>query len=54
MYLNGEKLARHEGGYSTFRVNLTEHLKEQNTLAVSVTFSIVNTAWAWPPAGVTV
>ncbi len=36
VYLNGEKLARHEGGYSTFRVNLTEHLKEANTLAVSV------------------
>lgn len=36
VYLNGEKLARHEGGYSTFRVNLTEHLQEKNTLAVSV------------------
>lgn len=36
VYLNGEKLARHEGGYSTFRVDLTEHLKEANTLAVSV------------------
>lgn len=36
VYLNGEQLARHEGGYSTFRVNLTEHLRETNTLAVSV------------------
>lgn len=36
VYLNGEKLARHEGGYSTFRVNLTEHLSETNVLAVSV------------------
>lgn len=36
VYLNGEKLARHEGGYSTFRVNLTAHLREQNTLVVSV------------------
>lgn len=36
VYLNGEKLARHEGGYSAFRVNLTGHLREKNTLAVSV------------------
>ena len=36
VYLNGEKLACHEGGYSTFRVNLTEHLQKENTLAVSV------------------
>jgi len=36
VFLNGEKLARHEGGYSTFRVDLTEHLKEDNLLAVSV------------------
>ena len=36
VYLNGEHLAHHEGGYSTFRVNLTEHLKEDNDLAVSV------------------
>lgn len=36
VYLNGEKLARHEGGYSTFRVDLTDHLKEDNVLAVSV------------------
>ena len=28
VYLNGEKLARHEGGYSTFRVELTEKLAE--------------------------
>ncbi len=33
--LNGEKICRHEGGYSTFRVKL-EELKENNTLVVSV------------------
>ena len=27
VYLNGEKLAQHKGGYSTFRVDLTDHLK---------------------------
>lgn len=36
VYLNGEKLARHRGGYSTFRVDLTGHLQAANTLAVSV------------------
>lgn len=36
VYLNGQELTRHEGGYSTFRVNLTEHLRDRNILAVSV------------------
>ena len=36
VYLNGRKLARHEGGYSTFRVDLTDELAETNTLAISV------------------
>ena len=36
VYLNGEKLARHEGGYSTFRVDLTDHLGDNNVLAISV------------------
>ena len=36
VYLNGGHLAHHEGGYSTFRVNLTEHMKEKNVLAVAV------------------
>ena len=34
VYLNGEKLFRHEGGYSTFRVELSGKLKEKNTLAL--------------------
>lgn len=36
IYLNGEKLAEHKGGYSTFRVDLTDHLKDENLLAISV------------------
>ncbi|MDD4849116.1 MAG: glycoside hydrolase family 2 TIM barrel-domain containing protein [Gemmiger sp.] len=36
VYLNGEKLARHEGGYAAFRVDLTEHLQPKNSLAISV------------------
>ncbi len=35
VFLNGEKMCRHEGGYSTFRVKLP-NLKEENTLTVSV------------------
>lgn len=34
--LNGEELAVHQGGYSAFRVELTEHLREQNELCITV------------------
>ncbi len=36
VYLNGRRLAHHDGGYSTFRVNLTGSLREENLLAVLV------------------
>ena len=36
VYLNGEKLAHHEGGYSTFRVDLTDYLGESSSLAISL------------------
>lgn len=36
VYLNGEKLARHEGGYSTFRADLTDYLDKSNVLCISV------------------
>ncbi len=36
VFLNGKKLARHEGGYSAFRVELTDILEEKNVLAISV------------------
>ena len=36
VYLNGEKLAHHDGGYSTYRVDLTDGLKETNELVVHV------------------
>ena len=45
VYLNGEKLARHEGGYSTFRVDLTDHLKEDNVLSISVNNSDNDTVY---------
>ncbi|MBO5907392.1 MAG: glycoside hydrolase family 2 protein [Clostridia bacterium] len=37
VYLNGEKLTEHHGGYSTFRVNLTDALREgDNELQIIV------------------
>ena len=36
VFLNGIQLAHHEGGYSTFRVDMTDHLEEQNLLWVTV------------------
>ena len=36
VYLNGQLLTTHEGGYSTFRVELTDHLAEANLLEISV------------------
>ena len=34
--LNGKQLAHHDGGYSTWRVDLTETLAEENLLVISV------------------
>ena len=45
VYLNGEKLAHHDGGYSTWRVNLTETLKEENLLAIAVDNSANETVY---------
>ena len=36
VYLNGEHLAHHDGGYSTWRVDLTGHLAEENVIAIAV------------------
>ncbi|MGF7002347.1 beta-galactosidase [Lachnospiraceae bacterium PFB1-21] len=36
IYVNGVKLAHHEGGYSTFRVNITEVLQDDNTIVVAL------------------
>ncbi len=36
VYVNGEKLMHHDGGYSTWRVDLSAHLKEENLLVVAV------------------
>ncbi len=34
--MNGVELAEHRGGYSAFRVELTEHLQERNELCITV------------------
>lgn len=36
VYVNGEKLMHHAGGYSAFRVNITGALREENTVVVAV------------------
>jgi beta-galactosidase len=36
VYLNGEHLCHHDGGYSTYRVNLTEKLTEKSELTILV------------------
>ena len=36
VFLNGEEVFSHDGGYSTFRVNLTEKLKDENVIAILV------------------
>lgn len=36
VYLNGTKLAHHDGGYSTWRVELTEALQAENLLVITV------------------
>ncbi len=35
-YLNGQKLAHHDGGYSTWRVDITDALKADNLFVISV------------------
>ena len=38
--LNGERVASHDGGYSTFRVDVTKQLQEENHLVVKVDNSV--------------
>ena len=36
VYLNGKALAHHDGGYSTWRVNITDALSDNNILVIAV------------------
>ncbi len=45
VYLNGQHLAHHDGGYSTWRVNVTEALQATNLLVVAVDNSANDTVY---------
>ena len=45
VYVGGKKLAHHDGGYSTFRVNLTDELSESTELAIVVDNSANDTVY---------
>ncbi len=45
VYLNGQKLAHHDGGYSTWRVDLTAALQLQNLLVIAVDNSANETVY---------
>ena len=45
VYVGGEKLAHHDGGYSTWRVNITDEVKEEIEIAVIVDNSINETVY---------
>ncbi len=36
VYLNGEHLRKHDGGYSTYRIDITDYLKDKNLLVIAV------------------
>lgn len=36
VYVNEKKMAHHEGGYSTFRINITDELVDENTIVVAL------------------
>lgn len=45
VYMNGERLAHHDGGYSTWRVEITNALREQNCISVIVDNSANDTVY---------
>ncbi|MBE6599993.1 MAG: glycoside hydrolase family 2 protein [Ruminococcaceae bacterium] len=45
VYVGGEKLAHHDGGYSTWRVNITDHIKDETDIAVVVDNSANETVY---------
>ncbi|MBR5272263.1 MAG: glycoside hydrolase family 2 protein [Clostridia bacterium] len=44
-YVGGEKLAHHDGGYSTWRVNITDAIKDETEIAVIVDNSANDTVY---------
>ncbi len=42
IYVNGQKVGSHDGGYSSWRVNVTEFLAEENELVIEVDNSVTD------------
>ena len=40
LYVNGNKVASHDGGYSTWRANITDYLQDENEIVVAVDNSV--------------
>ena len=45
VYLNGKKIAHHDGGYSTWRVNMTDEMKQDNLIVIAVENSENNSVY---------
>lgn len=45
VYINGQLAGKHDGGYSTFRVNLTPWLEAENTIVISADNRAVRTVY---------
>ena len=45
VYVDGEKLAHHDGGYSTWRVNITDALKDTSLIVIAVDNSANQTVY---------
>ncbi len=45
VYVNGKHLGHHDGGYSTWRVNMTDALEQENLIVVAVDNSANNTVY---------
>ena len=45
VYVGGEKLAHHDGGYSTWRVNITEKIADETDIAIVVENTINETVY---------
>ncbi len=45
IYVNGHLLTHHEGGYSTFRVNITDILSDENTIVAALNNEDNNTCY---------
>ncbi len=45
VYVNGKILAHHDGGYSTWRVDISNHIQEDNLIAVAVDNGVNDTVY---------